>query len=75
MIRGRSNKRKLNVSDIPAGLAECNICGERMPAEQEAMLFHLADKHPLDVLTSKSFALPLIDWAFDLGANLAGKFR
>lgn len=75
MTRGKSGRTKVDTPGIPAGMAECNICGQRMPANQEAMLSHVVLKHPYDMLTSKSFTEPLINWAFNLGMNLAGKFR
>lgn len=53
--------------------AECNICKEKIPANDQAMMFHLVMRHPMDLVTSKSFIEKASGFFYNLGGALADK--
>lgn len=53
--------------------AECNVCKEKIPATDQAMMYHLVTKHPMDLVTSKSFIEKASGFFYKLGGALADK--
>lgn len=54
--------------------AECNICHQKIPAKDQEMMFHLVTKHPMDLVTSRTFIEKASGFFYNLGGSLAEKF-
>jgi hypothetical protein len=65
-----ANKKTLKPNE-----AECNICGQRMPASDEMMYVHIVTRHPLELLAHPKFQRSAATLAFQLGARVAEMFR
>jgi hypothetical protein len=63
---------------IKRNLAECHLCGKKIPENKMTMLSHLIEFHPLELLTSESFRglfSSLSESSFNFGNQLAKIFR
>lgn len=63
---------------IKKNLAECLLCGKKIPEAKMTMLSHLIEFHPIELLTSEYFRglfSSLSESSFNVGNQLAKIFR
>lgn len=61
--------------EVATEFAECALCGDRMTPSDEEMMFHVATRHPMELMKHPKVAPALQQMAFAAGSALANLFR